>query len=106
MVNKADEIDYPLAYQIASKIKEVDNMTQQILRPHLTEDQVIKKFTKIKEILDELASNPDDYDTYKIAVEIYELNHQGELCPVCGADKNVWLEIFGEEHYCKPEWKR
>ena len=28
-----------------------------------------------------------------------------KLCPVCGADKQVWKEVFGEEHYCDPKWK-
>lgn len=26
------------------------------------------------------------------------------LCPVCGADVDVWQEMFGEVHYCDPAW--
>ncbi len=22
------------------------------------------------------------------------------ICPICGCDTKVWLEVFGEEHYC------
>ena len=29
-----------------------------------------------------------------------------ELCPVCGADIKVWREVFGEDHYCDPEWEK
>ena len=31
-------------------------------------------------------------------------NEELGLCPVCGADTKVWKELFGEEHYCDPEW--
>jgi hypothetical protein len=24
-----------------------------------------------------------------------------EFCPMCGADLQVWKEVFGEEHQCK-----
>jgi len=24
----------------------------------------------------------------------------GNLCPLCGADVDVWQEVFGEEHKC------
>lgn len=23
-----------------------------------------------------------------------------DICPVCGADREVWREVFGEEHNC------
>lgn len=26
------------------------------------------------------------------------------LCPVCGAHLAGWAEVFGEPHYCDPEW--
>lgn len=22
------------------------------------------------------------------------------ICPKCGADKDIWREVFGEEHHC------
>jgi len=28
------------------------------------------------------------------------------LCPVCGAEKELWAELFGEVHHCEPEWAR
>jgi len=34
------------------------------------------------------------------------VNHSDELCPHCGANLRVWLEMLGEVHYCDPEWRR
>ncbi len=25
------------------------------------------------------------------------------ICKVCGADKDVWAEVFNEEHHCEQE---
>jgi hypothetical protein len=42
--------------------------------------------------------NPFDKD--------YDLYHNGycvkcNLCPVCGADKVAWKQVFNEEHHCE-----
>ena len=65
--------------------------------------QVARTIGEIKEMLDELASNPRDYDTCKLAAEIYHIAHQLEgkrICPICGCDIDVWEEQMHEQHVC------
>jgi len=31
---------------------------------------------------------------------------EDKLCPICGANLQVWFEMFREVHVCKPEWNK
>ena len=35
--------------------------------------------------------------------EYMEAFNNTRLCPVCGADTEVWRGVFNEEHYCQPK---
>ena len=59
--------------------------------------EIQKTIRRLKDKLDELASYPSDYDTCKMAVEIY---HPVKLCPKCEADMDVWQDVFNERHHC------
>ncbi len=43
----------------------------------------------------------DSHDKEHYNPDCYECNKKDKLCPVCGAHLANWLEMFGEEHYCK-----
>ncbi len=88
----------------------------------MTTDTKIKVIKQIRDILDDLACNPSDFDLQKTAVEIYQISVDAyrdlvawlssfdtladamkacqsnkDICPQCGADKKVYLDTMGEE---------
>lgn len=62
---------------------------------------------RIRDILEEVSANPEDYDLLKSSVEIYELVLQSlRVCPDCGTDLAVEREVFGNDklftgHRCR-----
>jgi len=56
-----------------------------------------ERLKKIRELIEEYAANPGDYNIFKVVAEIDSLY---DLCPNCGAHLENWKEMLHEEHYC------